>query len=70
MFVIKLTVAVRLFNPPDPLESLMTANQMHIHGLINQLATNGYTNAMQNATDSLGDTRSFHFNPRLSFGPN
>lgn len=47
--------------PSDPLQSLMTANQMHIHSLINQLAANGFTYTTQNATDSLRDTHSFHF---------
>lgn len=51
----------RLFNPPDPLEGLMTANQMHIHTLINQLAANGYTYSRQNTVDSLWDTHNFHF---------
>lgn len=39
----------------------MTANQMHIHSLINQLAANGFTYTTQNATDSLRDTHSFRF---------
>ncbi len=51
-----------LFNPPpDPLESLMTANQMHIHTLINQLAANGYAYSTQNTVDSLWNTHNFHF---------
>lgn len=45
----------------------MTANQMHIHSLINQLAANGFTYTTQNATDSLRDTHSFHF---THIGPN
>lgn len=39
----------------------MTANQMHIHNLINQLAANGYTHSTQNTVDSLWNTHNFHF---------
>lgn len=39
----------------------MTANQMHIHNLINQLAANGYTYSTQNTVDSLWNTQNFHF---------
>lgn len=55
--------------PPDPLESLMTANQMHIHTLINQLAANGYTYCTQNTEDHY-ETLIVSTLPKTLFWPN